>query len=607
MAGEYKIFYYFAPDPNANQRNRPLLVISYDLASPDDPPGEDCTPLFTIDYESTKNKVIKTITITEVSHHSSSTVWLTCIQPEFYIGLINIKLTWTSSGGNSYSGNRKINPGVIVSGDTFNFYSQNVQAPRLSGMINTVSIPSTVQNIGASSERGKVLDIVAAVYNRLIGGLGPVWRSAGDPGLLYNGKTFQELTDSEVESLSREHLEEYWAQQVSEMLVGTPYAGPGPNYGTTNENIFGKMNNTTDPACSIIYACQHLCCMAGLTRGFTQTETLQIDAADAGNVKNWTTGASTAGDIVASAKYLEAETAIQDKYLRPGGMYAFSKPRHVAFLLRVFSNNTMQFLDTSGMLTDPANSRADTRILGNYDCGNANSVSASGRKYVHLGVLPEPLNLAEAIKRSRKARPLGLARMVVFRKGTADPQQRICYASPWLPMWENLSGGKRRCYYITHYLWSLRDYPYPDEYDVRWLINIPQNTFYQRVRDNATLTWPPGQHSQALTSTLPVADLGCLASETGTVAHLARFGTSADKKKTHRWWIRHGETNGTENGTRTPAFLNTLPTGGPGFLVLNDQERYPARIADFPVNKGGETSGQHPLPEYFEGLPEGIT
>ena len=95
--------------------------------------------------------------------------------------------------------------------------------------------------------------------------LEPAWRQQG-------GKTLprKPKTDGAHVGLA----EEAWARQVTEMLLLTPYGGPGVHYFGGGASKEHKMiadgidgTNTSDPKYAIIYACQHLATFGVASRG----------------------------------------------------------------------------------------------------------------------------------------------------------------------------------------------------------------------------------------------------------------------------------------------------------------------------------------------------
>jgi len=85
----------------------------------------------------------------------------------------------------------------------------------------------------------------------------------------------------------------------------------------------------------------------------------------------------------------------------------------------------------------------------------------------------------------RKARPLGLAKLVVFQRDPpfeAKPLlPRVAYSSPVLNMWHGSSTESN--YAISRYMWSLRNMPGATDMGVVWLIWNPQRDLAAAMRD----------------------------------------------------------------------------------------------------------------------------
>jgi hypothetical protein len=391
-------------------------------------------------------------------------------------------------------------------------------SPQLLALINSPDVVAAPDPPGAATAEAQVAAILEHICSRLEGGLGPVWRLDGAlPMFAVDSKSAPvPLCEADPEALlSPGHVEEAWAQAISEYLVGTPYLGPGGDYiGGDDTTVFANAIGA-EPSVPIIYACQHLATMAAISRGFDGAASFPFDAQSADNVLLWDPPGRV-HNPPAAAGGSSAAAGIDSGAVRPGSVYIVPpKHRHIAFVLRTLRSKRVQLIDTGAMWPAEGNPNNTVRahpISGNYDTHDMTGIRADRNLYAigSLGLAPR---LAEAIKRLRASRPMGLARLIVLDRMTqsgkdvpsagTDLPNRLRYVSPWLPMWDR--SDLKRNYPISRYLWSLRNHPFRDAFEARWLIDIPQGNLYRdmaRSRNIAPNPKSPGGRQW------PVLDIG---------------------------------------------------------------------------------------------------
>lgn len=96
-----------------------------------------------------------------------------------------------------------------------------------------------------------------------------------------------------------------------------------------------------------------------------------------------------------------------------------------------------------------------------------------GNHYVGLGVPPPATRLADATYGMERARPVGLARMVIVKRpGPKTPLQLgdVLYVSQFMRMWGD---GNLDNYTASQFLFSLRNTPYYADLQVYWFLYSP--------------------------------------------------------------------------------------------------------------------------------------
>jgi len=418
--------------------------------------------------------------------------------------------------------NRQIDDPVPQLSTAINAALSSAEAARVS----TATQPSTPDDYGKLIEAA-----LNQIHKNLQIGLGDFWQ-APECRTADGKKALCEVTGGDLDALTLSELEECWAQLVSEMFVGTPYAGPGsymnalpnPNSpGAWNKvhrqdstyfrmvktrvegSIFaglGVKETAEDPSlsrppelvCGLVYACQQLSTAILMTRSKDYLG-IADDPVDSGAPLPH----GKFNGSFAKAATVSPATGLQIGdlgWLAPGASYFVNEYRHVATVLRAFRSKRIQLLDPGGWnLGDNPFSKPKLEPNAEFHKINWDTIAASkisqeqhinaqgkleGRKQTFAGVLlPPPITqankqkLIEMINLLQNARPLGVLRLVVFdRNSKLDPGKRVRYVSPRLRMHEG-DGAEITHYPITRLFAALRGCPHADVLDIRWQIFVP--------------------------------------------------------------------------------------------------------------------------------------
>lgn len=183
---------------------------------------------------------------------------------------------------------------------------------------------------------------------------------------------------------------------------------------------------------------------------------------------------------------MEEET--EEVELDPTGQ---RKGSHIMHILRVSKDKTkVQLFNTSNgyplTLHEEHTIMGPTGRAGIYD-GNFISDVPAGNKYCGMGVVPEkpPVPLDEMASFMRKARPVGLVRLVVVkRKAAANDvtDADILFVSRLVRMYNDQEDQN---YTIARYAWSLRQMPGYRSMQAYWVVFIPRGKL-------AELMWAEG-------------------------------------------------------------------------------------------------------------------
>ncbi len=426
-------------------------------------------------------------------------------------------------------------------------------APQLSVAVNTSKPPEPPQTGLKTDEAATITAILKQIYGRLKGGLDPVWQ--GPDGHDPEWEPQPDMPD-DIKKLVA--AEEKWARLCSELLVGASY-GSTTMYGAWKEKAKGRKDEeipryrdsdyyrqfwTSDPVLPIYMACQQLCTFALLTRGLSTYDVSGPHKKndDAGDKEpKGSIGVSAGHNSYLShlfqggwdtkKKHQDIGEAITRKEgpLTPGSLFGFLPPgegqpqgSHVVFVLRAsYGKKTVQFLDTgAARAKGPGPGRARDAVAprsmqslgdaGNYDnclAGGNVDVYASQRPipFVGFGALKPrtPDDLERGTAQGKLARPLGFARLAIFKRTDRPTEQDILYVSPLVLMYEQAPDAN---YPPSRYLWSLRAMPACDVLQALWILRIPQGEFAGdliqagRSRKLADLMQAPG--SKAITTAL---------------------------------------------------------------------------------------------------------
>jgi len=349
-------------------------------------------------------------------------------------------------------------------------------APRLSVALNAVDPGDT----GTDTSIDATLALIA---KRLEGGLDVVWKKGAAMGL-WDSTRWKESDP-----------EEQWARAITELLLGLTYNGSAAVYGRPNQDtIFYKpfSDLASSPIVPLAAACQHLASFGVLSRGFT--------IADLGNVGLSCNDASAFGAFKGGQWFRDdgkktIATAI-DAGLSPGSIYVFNpKPKsprqlkgsHIAFILRVDKDQRQaQFFDTGGLKHPERVSGPVPLIMqdlpgtGNYDDPLWDAVSTP--KYIGMGCPRAADALASQVARMRRARPVGLARLVLTTRGAQFPRaidpkappSDLLFVSRLLRMYGD---AEDQNFTIARYYWSLRGLPNTRDVQAYWLFYVPLDVF----------------------------------------------------------------------------------------------------------------------------------
>ncbi len=192
--------------------------------------------------------------------------------------------------------------------------------------------------------------------------------------------------------------------------------------------------------------------------------------------------------------WLEAQRELAGNTAKTEVPYNFNQQlpgSHIYFALRVHKDKTAwQAFDVSiqGGLASLKKTQSDTIIArqgdGHLDGYKLTGIApGDGRQLAGIGILPRSENLAEQVEFLKRARPVGLARLVVTKRPGAVKGQTILdeqysittdsvlYISRLLRMY---GPGKSDNFPISKLLWSLRNTPGFTNLQCWWFVFAPQ-------------------------------------------------------------------------------------------------------------------------------------
>lgn len=400
--------------------------------------------------------------------------------------------------------------------------SKNENPPRLVLALNSTFVPDPAnlpRFTELQSQKGADFDfakpgtpeisyLIRQIYDRLSADfLAPWFGPDGGP---------------QAQVLSRTQLsrDERWARLIAERFSVQPYTMPSIVYSNPaglrldDKHLYYKMQHHEDPAYPIVGECQHHVTAAALGRGFTFAE-IQLEASDTVKRTALETMFTAGPSGAAVAKLTQSSEAswltrtagssaldTLDAKFQPGSAFAFNdsdssqSPQfhpHIAYVVRIARTTKgvqrIQFFDVGGMnVSEPKHPAIDTSSTYEYPWSNDGKQGALGA-YAGTALLTALAPTLDAgLDRLERARPLGLARLVLARRNnprtqkptsySADPiEDWLLYASPLLRMYE--SGGNN--YHLSRYLWSLRELPGAEHIQAIWQISSPRGTFTEAM------------------------------------------------------------------------------------------------------------------------------
>jgi len=465
-----------------------------------------------------------------------------------------------------------------------------VTAPTILPAVNADNpiFPALVPFTATAVTPSHILEITRHIFAMMVYAPQAAWESMGLDAMAH----IPVLTGRS--DLSAADLDECWAQTITEVLAGIPYAGPTALSRTPD--LFKYMVRNDDPVVPIVGACEHLVTMGLISRGF---DALGKDPVGSHGGASSTLPGRIGGDFASASTYRDVVAALRDVGLRPGSVYHFSQYPHIAFILRTFPNQKIQFFDTGAMNSPGSPATPEIpNAPGNQDYPwfpadptqkvpkpTQRIVGPAGTQtYEGLWVAPAPSNatLAAAVDRLRRSRPFGLARLVLRDRKIADPgAASFLYSSPLLPM----------CTSIFRHLFSLRNHPYCDRIEARWYIGVPQgDTLVPEFLANRNFanTWGGRERNEKIhgsgknpDNVVGVVDLASRSD--GKVAYVGRYSTGRATMA---------------DGTTFYDNVEFWKTSATAVTVLN----WPATRV-LPAKPAGAQSGSRPAA--FEALPIG--
>lgn len=162
---------------------------------------------------------------------------------------------------------------------------------------------------------------------------------------------------------------------------------------------------------------------------------------------------------------------------------------HISMVLRSYVSRgraVVQMLDTSSHHA-PSQAHTDAApafaVLGKMDgsimAGNAYAEvpSSSNGKFVGLGLLPALRDPEIVFDNLRRARPVGLGRLVITRASTAALREEdVLFMSRMVPLW---GADEEQNFNIPRLLWSLRNTPYHETLKAHWFVYSPRGELAQ--------------------------------------------------------------------------------------------------------------------------------
>jgi hypothetical protein len=331
--------------------------------------------------------------------------------------------------------------------------------------------------------------------------------------------------------------EEKWARVMAEVLTGHKYGSPGGQYGIADWHFFESMLKQTEGCYPLASACQQLCTAALIGRGFTRadlsagSQLLGIGAAP----HNETLPAIANGGKFLPPDQITANTdAAVAAGAGPASMFLFfdadgkKKPTskdpehrqygnngadHIGFALRAHKKdasnpwNALQFFDTGALGTptfgnDAGADICDYKWTRSVGGPRLKPKPGDGEHATFQGVLiPAPApDLAGGTARMRRLSPLGIARLVIRKRG-AQGADAVTWHTGLMRMHDPTDPEMN--FSIARLLWSLRDAPFCDQWETCWEISIPLAHLLLTVKDATRSDSFPSIVSRVLSDKAP--------------------------------------------------------------------------------------------------------
>lgn len=338
--------------------------------------------------------------------------------------------------------------------------------------------------------------------------------------------------------------DEHWARRAAEALSLLPYMLPTTVYAgfhspkLTDEHLLYKLQGdspTGDHAYPLALECQQSVTFAALSRGYDialKLDDSQQNPTDGDGIRRprlkTLFSAGPSGNVVnamspaAEVSWLSRDKGTTtltklDAGFGPGSAFTFNRSvldppgtpykqtaaqnPHTAFAIRTRRDDkgvlrAVQFFDVGGMnvpeTPHPAIEKgiaAESVYAYEYPWSTSGQAGAKGPYAGHAQLAPSNDTAWRGIFRLQDARPLGLARLVLVRRRTAEgvavdlkkdpPSVWLLYASPMMLMYEDNPDpfAQPSNYALTRYAWSLRDMPGREHIQAIWQITAPRSVF----------------------------------------------------------------------------------------------------------------------------------
>lgn len=376
-----------------------------------------------------------------------------------------------------------------------------VPAPSLALAINSTAVRDTATDSSydgldfANPGTAEIEAITRYVWRRLERGIGPAWFGPNGQEERF-GFTALNETIAEVGFATDAGVEEAWAQLVSEKLTYNPYAGPGLTHlgdPAADADIFAKVNDPEDPVHPLVHACQHLCTLAGIFRGFGFTGT----GFDASTVSAGVMKALGGTWVPTDPTTEEADPTLQipvanaiDLGLQPGDSFLWSRKQtpqkiqgdHIAFFIRIHPDKRRaQFFDTggAGVIAEVGTVSGASKnfeypwsfkIWGPSTQDPDDPSKRVSVPFRGVGLFRQTPSLPKQLDRLRAMRPLGLARLVVRKRASPLNAEGLVFVSPMLRMH---TADRAMNFSLARLAWSLRMMPGYQHLEGQWLIYNP--------------------------------------------------------------------------------------------------------------------------------------